>query len=472
VPLLLVTWGAFAAWCVAGFPPSVDLPAHGAQLQTLVGLLRGDSTLHEIYEVKFPIGYGLPFWLFLPIAWLWNGAVAARFALWATLMLYPVSLLALLKAFGRPRWYVLLGLPLAFNISYWYGLLPGLFAQPMVYLAIAAYAVALKDPRPRWLFLLNLAAAAAMLSHLVAFAALALAIAALALAQGRRREGAGASGFTGVLIAVLGLLLPVVISVPKVWSMATRAVTPGPWPATEYAAMSHVNWFFRNYRPEGYLAAWATLLITVAFVVLWWRRRRLEPAGPVVMFAALVLLYFATPKTLSGIYLISVRLPVLAGAAALLLVAGAGWPRWLRNTALALTFLSLVETAVFHHRFEQAIDGLAEITREAPPARHGYFSLAGREILGSRQIYLEHLGQWWTAEHGGVGHHFFADAEHHPVRFKPGRELPADLQGADALTLSQFDQILVFGEGPLPPSFEGWRELQRVKGWRKLERPQ
>ena len=48
-------------------------------------------------------------------------------------------------------------------------------------------------------------------------------------------------------------------------------------------------------------------------------------------------------------------------------------------------------------------------------------------IAGSKQVYLDHLGQWWTAKYGKVGHNFFADAEHHPVRFRNGVPLPADL---------------------------------------------
>ncbi|MHB8877927.1 MAG: hypothetical protein ACYC8T_29890, partial [Myxococcaceae bacterium] len=160
LPALFLGWGAFTAWCVWGFPPCVDLPAHGAQMQTLAELLRGDPAVGALYEVKFPLGYGLPFWLFLPVAFISNGALAARLAMWAAMMLYPLSHLALARAFKRPDWTLLLGLPLAFNISYWYGLLPGLFAQPLVFFALAVLAKALETPRARWLVLLNLVAAA------------------------------------------------------------------------------------------------------------------------------------------------------------------------------------------------------------------------------------------------------------------------------------------------------------------------
>ncbi len=77
LPAVLLGWAIFTAWCVWGFPPPVDLPAHGAQLETLANLLRGDPAVSQVYEIRVPIGYGLVFWLFLPLTYLTNGAVAA-----------------------------------------------------------------------------------------------------------------------------------------------------------------------------------------------------------------------------------------------------------------------------------------------------------------------------------------------------------------------------------------------------------
>jgi len=463
LPAVFVSWAFFTAWCVWGFPPPVDLAAHGAQLQTLVSLLRADPAVSQVYELHVPLGYGLVYWLFLPLAWLTNGAVAAKAALWVTLQLFPLSQLAVLRAFRRPDWVVLLVLPLAFNFSYWYGLLSGFFAQPLMFFAIAVFQRTLETRRMRTLIWVNLLAAATMQSHLVAFVALALSLCVLALAQPPRRRS--------LQMAALALALPVALSLPKVWSMAVRAVTPGSWPATSYSGVSHFLWFFRNYRPEGFLAAWGPLLVTSVFVVLYLRRWRKEPIAPAAMFAALVALYFITPKTLSGIFLISVRLPVLAGMASLLLVGAPPLSRQLKIGLLAVSLASLIQTAVFHHRFARATEGLDEMLAGRPPGTHGYWSLAGSQVLGSRMIYLEHLGQWWTARRGGVGHNFFADAEHHPVRFRAGHEIPASLALASPGELADFDQVLLYGEGPLPWKLKGWREVARAGLWRKLARP-
>jgi len=462
LPAVLLAWAIFTGWCVWGFPPPVDLPAHGAQLETLKNLLRGDPAVSQVYEIRVPIGYGLVFWLFLPLTFLTNGAVAVRAAMWLTLLLYPLSQLALLRAFRRPDWLVLLGLPLAFNFSYWYGLLSGLFAQPLMFFTIALFQRALESRRTRTLIWVNLLAAATMQSHLLAFAALVVVLTVLALCRPPRLES--------LQMAVLALTLPIGLAIPKMWSMAMRAFVPGEWPATRYAAGSHLLWFARNYRPEGFLAAWGPALVSAVFILLYWKRRRQEAIAPAAMFAALLALYLITPKTLSGIFLISVRVPVLAAMASLLLVEGEAVAKPVRIGLLALSLASLAQTAVFHHRFAKVTRGLDQMMAGPFPGTHGYWSLAGREALGSRMIYLEHLGQWLTAERGGVGHNFFADAEHHPVRFKPGRDLPSTLALASQPDLARFDQILLYGYDPLPGKLLGWHEIAHAGPWRKLAR--
>ncbi|HLL53735.1 MAG TPA: hypothetical protein VK447_09330 [Myxococcaceae bacterium] len=465
LPATFLLWGVFAAWCVHGFPPAVDLAAHGAQTQTLVAYLRGDPAVRAVYGLHFPWGYGLAYWVFLPVAFAFNGAVAAKVALWCSLMLFPVSLLALARAFRRSEGVVLLGLPLAFNFSYWYGLLSGHLAQPLAFLTVALFATALEAPRARRWVALNLVAAATFQSHLLAFAAAALVMGVLALT---RRPL-----WPALRTLALSLGLPALMALPKAWSMATRAVTPGPWPATEYNLLSHLNWFFRSYGPEGKLAAVGPLLVTGAFVIGWARRRARkepEPLGPAVAFFTLALLYVATPKTLSGIFLVSVRLPVLAGMFSLLLVDWTSLARPIRVVLLAVTFFSLGETAGFHSRFRREVAGLETVMEGRAPGRHGYLLLGPNTVLGSKHIYLEHLGQWLTAYRGGVGHNFFTDAEHHPIHALPGLEPARDLRLATPEELAGFDTVLVWGEGPLPPGLSALREVSRAGRWRRLER--
>ena len=73
---------------------------------------------------------------------------------------------------------------------------------------------------------------------------------------------------------------------------------------------------------------------------------------------ALVALFLVTPKALSGAWLIHVRLPVLAGVVALVLVDPRHIARPLQALMLLLVVASLAETARFHWRFKQEVTGL------------------------------------------------------------------------------------------------------------------
>ncbi len=463
---LLCAWAGFCLFCVWGHPPPVDLPAHGAQLQTLADLLRGEPDVAQVYRVTFPVGYGLISWLSLPLAWATNGALAIRAALFLTLCLYPLALLRLLRAFGRSPWMVVLGLPLAFNISYWYGLLSGLVAQVLLLFALAEYERLLaRGPRVRALVVLNLLAVGVLLSHLLAFVVLGFLLGVRALVAADRRAA--------FRTLALGVAAPVVLSVPQALHMGARAVVPGEQPATEYALASHVNWFFKNYGPEGKLGVVVPLAVAAVLLALCLRRRAspTSPGAPLALFLGMVLLYAVTPKTLSGIFLISVRLPVLAGGLSLLLVDARAVPRALFALLCAGSALSLTETALFHARFKEATGGLMAVVPDGRRPPHGYLSLEGKELLGSRQIYLQHLGQWVTASRGGVGHDFFADAEHHPVRFREGQALPAELAGAAPSDAAKLRELYVYGSGGLPAPFELWREVAHQGRWRRFAPP-
>lgn len=462
---LLVAWGCFAAWCVSGIPPSVDLPAHAAQMQTLAALVRGDAAVSAFYEAHLPLGYGLPIWLFLPVTLLTNGAFAARLSAWTGLMLFPLSHLALARVLRRPAWTVVFGLPLAFNISYWYGFLPSFFSLPLALFSLALYLHALRSSGRVVGAMVGLAllSTATMLSHLVAFGALCVGMGALALTSAPRRRAVG--------LVAAGLALPLGLCAARIVALFARALAPGNAAPSEYGWGSHFNWLFRNYRPEGVLAVAAPLLITLVFVVAYVRGRREEPRAPWVLFLSLGVLFLLTPKQLSGAWLIHVRLPVLAGVVALVLVDPSRITRPVRALMVLVVVASLAETARFHWRFKQEVEGLETLVASPPPPGvHGYVSLVGNRSRGSRLVYLEHLGQWWTATQGGVGHHFFADGDHLPVRFHPGVSLPQWMDGNSAEQLAPFNALLVYGEGPLPGTLVGFTETAHVGPWRRLER--
>lgn len=470
----LLLWTLFVAWCLRGVPPAVDLGAHAAQMRTLAALLAGDAHVAEVYLWQLPLGYGLPSFLALPVTWVAGGAVAVRVATGAALVLLPVSHLVLLRAVRRPAGLaLLLGLPLAFNVSYWFGFLPTLFALPLALLGWAAFLRALAAPdgrAGREVFALAALGGLCMLSHLVPFAALCVGVAALALAEpGRARRWRAAR------LAAAGLAPALLLAGSRLATLALRSVQPGAEVRpTAYGFGSHFGWVPRHLRAEGWLVWAGPLLVSLVFAVAWARHRRAEPRGPAVLLLAVLALFLATPRAVGGAWLAHVRLPVLAGYAALLLVDPQRMPRWGRALLAALALASLAETAHFHVRFAREVEGLHSFLREPPPLRgaHGFLSLVGKAPTGVRLPYFEHLGGWWTAAHGGVGHHFFADGDHQPVRALPGRELPRWLEpDVSAEALAPFAALLVLGEGPLPAALAQDFTVVRQEGrWRRLER--
>ncbi len=463
VGVLFLGFAAVVAFCLRGVPPPVDLAGHGAQLMAMADWLRGEERIRALYELRFHVGYGLPLWLFLPVAWVFNGAVAAKVAMAVTLLLFPLSALCLARSLGRGDAVVLLALPYAFNISYWYGLLPGLFAQPLVLFALAAFVRALATRRVGWHVATAALLLACALAHLLTAGALGLGLVALAAAPWleARRLGASAKGSVA-WGSLVGVALPsVVVGAAELWRLLSRSVAPEEGhPPTDWSLDGHTAWFFRVYGPEGMLAVVLPVGLTVVAVAAWWRRRREEPVAPALVFAAFALAFIAMPKVAGGIYLACTRLPVLAGLASLYLV---DLPAKVWRGLALLVVVSMGETVWFHHRYDTFLAGAQEVLMEPVPVGvHGYASLWGNQALGSKHIYLEHVGQWRTARLGGVGHNFFADADHHPIHFKEGKALPMSLGRTPTEEWQGFDELLLLTDGPVPTELAGWRELRRA----------
>lgn len=461
--LLLASWAAFAAWCVHGFPPAVDLPAHAAQMETLAEVLQGGPAA-AYYAWHFPIGYGLTTWLGVPLALAVNGAFAARALLWLTLVLFPLGHAALARALGRSGWVAVLGAPCAFNLSYWFGFLPTLFAWPWVLFGWALFLRWLHSERraPGVLVAVAGLGAFVMLCHLVAFGAFAVGLAALAVAHRRRRALLGAA-----FAVAPGFL----ISTGEVLRLLGRATAPGAHLPSRYGWGAHFRWTLWHYGWDARLVAWVGILLVLLFATRAWLRRPFEARLPAALALAMLALYFATPLALSGAWLVHARLPVLIVLAGLLLVDVRSVPRWLQVGALGGTLAALVAVAHAHAAFAQSIRGLdALIAQPTPMGVSGGLSLGGPALPHQRLRFLEHLPQWWTATEGGVGNHFFADADHQPVEFAPGRRLPQRLRLDRPGELSRFSSLLVFGDGPLPSTLSGFRVVARADHWRRLDR--
>lgn len=427
----LALWAAFCAACVSGFPPCVDLPAHGAQLQTLAEVLRGGPAA-AWYAPGFSVGYGLTTWLFLPAAWLVNGAFAAKLAAWTALVMIPVSVAVLARALDRPWTLGVLAAPMGFCLSYWYGFLPTLFAVPFVLFGWAHVV------RGR-LALVAVSGLFVLLCHFMAFAAFAAGVLAL-----RPRFA----------LLAAGVGVPSCVALPRIIELIQRsgaAALP-----TRYHLDAHLLGTVRQYPWGARVSFWLNVALLVVLVAFALRRRASVPRAAAALAASQVLLFALMPDDLAGAWRVGTRLAVFAALSCLLLWPAAAVPRALYAVPLA----SALFIAQVHWWFAGATAGLAEVTALAPPAGpHGGVSLIGREVPPAKLTLAEHLPEWWTARWGGVGTHFFADADHQAVRRSTAEPLPA-LNG-----------VLVFGPGPLPDALAGYRVVQQAGAWRRLERP-
>lgn len=462
---LATAWMAFTAWCVAGYPPAVDLPVHGAQMQTLAALLRGDPAMAAVYRATFHLGYGFGEWLLLPVALLWNGAVAARVGAWIGLQLFPLGAWAFLRAWKRSDWLALSALPLAFNATYYYGFLSFNLGLGIALLALAQLSRALREMpgpmhRSRRFWLASALAALALLVHILAFLAVAVGGLALALVTRPRRRS---------LVATALVLVPAaLLSLPRVWLSATqmRDATPG---SLEYGGLKlHLWWFWWNTGPEGRLGILVPVVLSAALLAIWAVRRREEPAGPAAIALALLALYFAAPRSVTGIWGFFIRFPTLICVAALAAVQVERRGRAVLAAVVLLSMVPLLETAKWHADFKRAVAGLEHLDASLPHRRQAYLSLQGDRILGSSHIYLRHLGTWFTAEHGGVANNIAAESTHCPVHLKDGIVVPQQLRTAD--DAGWFDAVIVFGEGELPQTLSEFNTVSASGHWRLLSR--
>ena len=458
-------WMAFTAWCVAGYPPSVDLPVHGAQMQTLVALLRGERGVSSVFQPEFRFGYGFGEWLLLPVAWALNGAAAARLGAWLGLQIFGVGAWAFLRAWGRPGWLVLAALPLAFNATYYYGFLSFNLGLGVALASLARFSRLLQEleagkPTRRRLFEVAALSAFALLIHVLAFVAVAAGVVALALASRHRR-----SAFR----AALAVLLPgAALSIPRI--LLTASALRGPSQnGLEYGGLKlHLWWFWQNTGPEGRLGTIVPLAVSAALLASWLLRRRAGPAGPAAVAFALLALYFAAPRSAGGIWGIFIRFPTLVAVAALAAVALEKERRAVLAGVVALCLLPLVEVARWHARFKTATAGLEHLATPAKHERQAYLSLDGDRILGSSHIYLRHLGTWFTAEHGGIANNIAAESTHCPVHMKEGVVIPQVLRTQE--DASWYDTVIVFGKGPLPEALSGFCLASASGPWRLLAR--
>jgi hypothetical protein len=424
----------FCLFCVWGTPPLVDLPAHGAQLQLMKDWLAGDEATRAHFSLHFVAGYGLWYWLALPLAALVDGAWAARAVVFLVLALTPASLEFWFKQVGQQRWVTVLALPLCFTVSYWYGFVSTLVTFPAIFLGLGLWERWRRDgARADRLGTLGCLLFCA-LDHPVSWVALGSALLGAELLRPQRSFRALAPLLaTGLVLVPYGLAwlqrAPAASGPPLAWRFDTH--TP--------------QWFWKNTLGESLLGFVWPLGLTVFGLLRCRSRVALGAAVGVLALYALV------PYTGGGAMMLDIRLP---GLVALLALGGARLEPLARSLKVALVFTALAglgEVGWAHHRFRAYVEP-AQALFLGTRVDHTTVNEVSKPPF-SKHPSLEHFFAWETAHFGGLSDAIFADATHVPMQrrsevppppspvrygFGPPRELPGCVREAGTKEVSRW----------------------------------
>ncbi len=145
--------------------PMTDLPQHLAVASILRNIddpLFGFSSYYEVALHKSL--YLLPYLVVVALSYLVPLEIAMRWLVFAMLLLYPLGMLALLRASRRPALLMLLALPLVYNATVFWGFIHFNFGVGLSFFAIALYSRAERTPGSD--LALGLLCAAIALTHM------------------------------------------------------------------------------------------------------------------------------------------------------------------------------------------------------------------------------------------------------------------------------------------------------------------
>lgn len=425
-----------------GHLPAVDLPQHLFLVHVLRALGDPGSAYHEVFER----GAGLTYLTFHYTAAALAGLVGevAAVKLWLSLVLaaIPLSVMALLRAFGRSPWLALLACPLVFTDNFYWGLISFQSSLPLTLLTLAAFVRALEDDRRRWLVALALSLLGLQLTHAAGmlFPAIALPVLLVTTPSTRtRRLRALAALLPGVLVFLAWLAAGVhrgrqVGAEGEAWKAAGPLLDSRNFVFLSFETkakelfplLSNGFWDWADRPP---LIAWLVVVALLAAVTLATRDsgRRFDPR-PLLMFALALGCYFLLPFDIRGyMYMLSPRYSQLA---ALLLLPLLRLPDGLPSKAAvpAMTALALwsgVTLTGLFRRFDaeaRAFDPVAAQIR--PGARILHLVMDKRSAVATHAVYV-HYAALAAQRSDGIPSFSLALDPSFPVRYRPGARPPA-----------------------------------------------
>lgn len=423
-PWLLALAGTFAvavAWTFFAFPylPMVDLPQHAAQLSAWVHLHDPAYGFADQLELNWWTPYLLSYLVARPFVALLGVVGALKLVVLGSVLASMAAYWWLLRSVKQDEWLCLLGLPLAFGFSFYFGFTNFLLGTPLILATLVLALRYAEQPSVRRGIPFAALLGATFLAHVIAFAissAVAFLLTARRISSLRellRDYWPLLGGLACVVPWIPGFTRsPDISAQPEIWQLGWGRL----WalPATLFAI---------NRADE--FATWLGV-VALALTVL----SLGKPSRSVARYGLLllvVLAYFLFPFKLRGVSFLYQRFAALIIPGLILLAAGARplLPAWLRRPALALfgaVWLTLFARRM--HEFNQEAGDFAGVIRELPPRlRVRPMIFANRSSAFPATPLFLHFPAYYQAAKGGYLGYSFARYYTCFVRYKPGVDI-------------------------------------------------
>lgn len=406
-------------WSVK-YLPMTDLPQHAAQIHLWQNLASPDVA--RLYEINWFTPYVAGYAMARGFADLTGVLVAWKLVITLAVLALPAALAYLFRAAGRDPAWGLIGFPLAFGYSFYWGFLNFLVAMPLGIALLGAIIRYGEEPTRRGAVLVGLGACVLFFGHVLVMLAI-----------------VGAGGLwllcrRGFVYALpLAAPLPIVVA----WTLATRSADTQVREMTMLAGPPAV---MRLIGLPGILlgepadaAALATGSVVFLLIVLSMRLSR--ELHRYALLAVAVVAYVFGPHRAFGTYYLYGRFAVLMLPAVILAFEPLKRPRLsVATTARALALIALGWMFVLHGRFQRFDREAAQFDRvtQSVPANAKILSLCWRpesDAIPGHAPFL-HFPAWIQAQRGGVLGFSFATFFPEMIRYRRDMAPPmtVDLQ--------------------------------------------
>lgn len=419
---------------VVSYPPMTDYPQHYAATSILVHLDEPRWGYARFYEralgrTPYLLSYLFPAGLsfFLPLEW------AMRITAWLSAALYPLGVLAILRALRKPAWLALVAAPIVYNRAVFWGLLASNLSMGLALLAIALF---IPDERT-WKHDVGLAILASLISvtHLFGLAVLLGYVVLWAVLADARHA------WKRRLLAVSPTAAGVVA---WLWmGKSARSVGEPVNPLVTERLLSFESNVLGGYKDASEAILLATFLLVVLALAAprfpWgWRRWARLPLHDRVLYAYVAVglnLYLILPTNTGSMKVMNLRLAVLALALLPLAVPADAFTRFTRPKLAIVSLLATFAIAnawVHWLRFDREAKSFDAVLQTLPP-RPDLLSLTvdtDGDIMRSHPYV--HFAAYAQAERGGfISMSFASLAWTSPVRQRDRDwipEMPATLE--------------------------------------------